>query len=82
VIATGRTTTIREMCKLAFARLDLDYEKFLVIDPKLFRPAEVDILLGNPEKAKIKLNWVPRTTLEELIAMMVDADMKRVSREG
>lgn len=82
VIATGRTTTIREMCKIAFSRVGLNYEKYLVIDPKLFRPAEVDTLLGNPKKAKAKLGWESRTSLEELIGMMVDADLKRVAEEN
>lgn len=81
VIATGRTTTVREMCRIAFAHVGLDYEKHVVIDPKFFRPAEVDILLGNPEKARAALNWTAGTTLETLIAMMVDADMRRVARE-
>lgn len=81
VIATGRTTTVREMCRIAFAHVGLDYEKHVVIDPKFFRPAEVDILLGNPGKARAVLNWEAGTTLETLIAMMVDADMRRVARE-
>jgi GDPmannose 4,6-dehydratase len=81
VVATGRTTTVREMCRLAFAHVGLDYEKCVVIDPKFYRPAEVDVLLGNPAKARAKLGWRPKTTLEQLIAMMVDADLKRVGRE-
>ena len=81
VIATGRTTTVREMCKIAFSHVGLDYEKYVVIDPKFFRPAEVDVLLGNPAKARKILGWEPKTTLEELIAMMVDADMRRVELE-
>jgi GDPmannose 4,6-dehydratase len=82
VIATGRTTTVREMCRLAFAHVGLDDDKHVVIDPKFYRPAEVDALLGNPAKAKAKLGWKPRTSLEQLIAMMVDADMRRVSKEA
>jgi GDPmannose 4,6-dehydratase len=81
VVATGRTATVREMCRLAFEYVGLDYEDYLVIDPQLFRPAEVEILLGNPEKAWQKLGWRATTTLEELIVMMVDADMRRVERE-
>ena len=81
VIATGRNTTVRDMCKIAFSRLGLDYKDHIVIDPKLFRSAEVDVLLGNPGKAKAKLGWAPKTSLEELIAMMVEADLKRVGRE-
>ena len=81
VVATGRTTTVREMCRIAFEHVGLDYEKHVVIDPKFYRPAEVDILLGNPAKAKEKLGWEAKTTLEELMAMMVDADLERVRRE-
>lgn len=81
VIATGVTTTVRDMCRIAFGHLGLNYEDHLVIDPKFFRPAEVDILLGNPTKAKEKLGWQPKTNLEQLITMMVDADMRRVSSE-
>lgn len=78
VIATGRTTTVREMCKIAFEYVGLNYEDYVVIDPKFYRPAEVDVLLGNPEKAMKKLGWKPKTSLEELIYMMVDADLERV----
>lgn len=81
VIATGRTTTVRDMCKIAFAHVGLDYERHVVIDPKFFRPAEVDVLLGNPAKARTAMGWEPKTSLEALIAMMVDADMRRVARE-
>ena len=81
VIATGVTTTVRDFCKLAFEYVGLDYEAHVEIDPKFFRPAEVEVLLGNPAKAKAKLEWAPRTDLRALVAMMVDADMKRVSRE-
>ncbi|MBI3345540.1 MAG: GDP-mannose 4,6-dehydratase [Gammaproteobacteria bacterium] len=81
VVATGRTTTVRDMCRIAFSHVGLNYEDHLVIDPEFFRPAEVDILLGNPAKAKEKLGWEAKTSLEDLIAMMVDADMRRVERE-
>jgi GDPmannose 4,6-dehydratase len=81
VVATGRTTTVREMCRLAFKHVGLNYEDHVVIDPKFFRPAEVDALLGNPAKAERILGWRAKTSLEELIAMMVDADMRRVAAE-
>jgi len=81
VVATGRTTTVRDMCRIAFGHLGLDYEQYVQIDPQLFRPAEVEVLLGNPTKAREKLGWSATTTLEELIAMMVEADMRRVERE-
>ena len=81
VIATGRTTSVREMCRIAFEHVGLDAKKHVEIDPQLYRPAEVDVLLGNPAKAKAKLGWEASTSLEALIAMMVDADMERVARE-
>ena len=79
VIATGITTTVRDMCKIAFAHVGLNYEDYVVIDPKFFRPAEVDVLLGNPTKAITKLGWKPKTNLETLIQMMVEADMRRLT---
>jgi GDPmannose 4,6-dehydratase len=81
VIATGRTTTVREMCRIAFEHVGLAYQDHLVIDPQFLRPAEVDVLLGNPAKAERQLGWKASTSLEQLITMMVDADMRRVERE-
>ncbi len=81
VIATGRTTTIRDMCRIAFSHVGLAYEEHVIVDPAFFRPAEVEVLLGDPGKARERLGWQARTSLEELIAMMVDADMRRVARE-
>jgi GDPmannose 4,6-dehydratase len=81
VVATGLTTTVRDMCRIAFAHVGLKHEDYVVIDPKFYRPAEVEVLLGNPAKAKEKLGWVAQTNLETLITMMVDADMARVSNE-
>lgn len=78
VIATGETTSVREMCRIAFDYLDMDLEKYLVIDRQLFRPAEVDVLLGNPAKARETLGWRPRTSLTEMIHEMVDADLARL----
>ena len=80
VIATGRTTSVREMCKIAFQHVGLDIDKHLIIDPKLFRPAEVDTLLGNPGKAQKALGWAPEIGLEAMITEMVDADLKRLDR--
>ncbi|WP_435656769.1 GDP-mannose 4,6-dehydratase [Brucella pituitosa] len=80
VVATGRTTTVRDMCKIAFAHAGLDLERHLVIDPELFRPAEVEVLLGNPEKAKKAFGWTPTISLEEMIVEMVDADIQRLNR--
>jgi GDPmannose 4,6-dehydratase len=81
VVATGRCTSVREFCRLAFRRAGLDYEKYVVTDKKFERPAEVDVLVGNPAKAGTLLGWKPKTSLEELISMMVDADLVRVSSE-
>jgi GDPmannose 4,6-dehydratase len=81
VVATGRCTSVRDFCRLAFRHVGLDYEKYVVTDKKFERPAEVDVLVGNAAKAKAVLGWKPKTSLEELVAMMVDADMARVSSE-
>ena len=80
VVATGRTATVREFCKLAFAHVGLDFEDYVRVDERFLRPAEVDVLLGNPNKAKEKLRWTATTTLEELVAEMVEADLSRLSR--
>jgi GDPmannose 4,6-dehydratase len=79
VIATGRTVTVRDMCRIAFAHAELDIDEYLVIDPELFRPAEVDVLLGDASKAKQKLGWEPVIPLEDMIREMVDADIQRLS---
>lgn len=81
VVATGRTTTVRDMCRIAFEHVGLNYEDYVVIDPKFYRPSEVELLLGDPAKAQKKLGWKAKTSLEELIHMMVNADMERVRRE-
>jgi GDPmannose 4,6-dehydratase len=81
VVATGRTKSVRDMCRIAFAHVQLDYENYVMVDPKYYRPAEVDVLLGNPAKAKTKLAWEAKTDLETMISMMVDADMERVAKE-
>ena len=80
VVATGLTTTVRDMVEIAFGHVGLKTDDYLVIDPKFFRPAEVDVLLGNPAKAMRKLGWKPKTSLEQLITMMVDADLRRLQR--
>lgn len=79
VIATGQSISVRQLCKLAFEHVDLDYHDYISIDQRLFRPAEVDVLLGDPQKAKTKLNWKFKTGLNTLITMMVDADLKRIN---
>lgn len=79
VIATGRTTTVREVVRIAFAHVGLEPERYVRTRTELLRPAEVDILVGNPAKAKAKLGWEASITLEELICEMVDADLARLS---
>jgi GDPmannose 4,6-dehydratase len=75
VIATGETHSVRELCELAFDRVGLDWEKYVVVDERFFRPAEVDLLVGDASKARRVLGWKPRTTFEELVNLMVDADV-------
>ncbi len=79
VIATGRTTTVRAMCEVAFAHVGLKAADHIVIDPELFRPAEVDILLGDASKARATLGWEPKISMEAMIREMVDADMERLA---
>jgi len=76
VIATGISHSVKDLIKVAFDHVGLDWEEYVVSDPKLFRPAEVDCLLGDPRKAKSILGWQPKVTFEKLIRMMVDADLQ------
>jgi GDPmannose 4,6-dehydratase len=76
VIATGESASVRDFAKVAFARANLDYEKYIKIDKRYLRPAEVDALIGNASKAKRKLNWEPQTKWKELAELMVDADIQ------
>ncbi len=78
VVATGRTTTVRDMCKIAFEHVGLDMDKYVIIDQAFYRPAEVDVLLGDPAKATAKLGWKAEISLEAMITEMVDADLERV----
>lgn len=80
VIATGQTFSVREFVDLAFSHVGLDYKKYVVEDPKFFRPAEVDLLIGDPAKAKKVLGWEPKMKFEQLVRTMVDADLKHLSR--
>lgn len=81
VIATGETHSVREFCEIAFGHVGLDYQKYVVTDPKFFRAAEVDLLLGDPSKAINKLGWTPqKTTFEQLVHLMVDSDLGKVKR--
>jgi len=77
VVATGRTTSVREFCQMAFAHVGLDWEAHVALDTAFLRPAEVEVLLGRAAKANARLDWQPETTLEEMVAEMVEADLQR-----
>ena len=84
VIATGETHTVRELLALAFGSLDLDWQKYVIITPRYYRPTEVDYLIGDASKAKKKLGWEPKVSFPDLIKMMVEADLEteRLKLEG
>jgi GDPmannose 4,6-dehydratase len=80
VVATGRNASVRDFCRIAFSHVGLEYEKYVEVDPAFFRRADIDSVLGNPAKAKAKLGWTPKTSLESLVTMMVDADLERLKK--
>ena len=80
VIGTGETHTVREFVEAAFSHLGLDWARYVVVDPKLVRPAEVDLLISNPRRAREELQWKPRVGFDELVRMMVNADVALVER--
>jgi len=82
VIATGETHPVRELCEVAFARVGLNWKDHVKVDEQFLRPAEVDLLVGDPTKAKEKLGWKPETTFKQLIELMVDADMDNLKGQG
>jgi len=82
VVATGVSTTVRDMCRIAFDYVGLDMDKHVVIDKAFYRPAEVDVLLGDSSKARAKLGWAPQTSLKEMIEEMVESDLERVRTRG
>jgi GDPmannose 4,6-dehydratase len=81
VIGTGKTRTVRELCEIAFGYLGLDYRNYVVQDERFFRPAETKLLVADPTRANRALGWQPRVGFEDLIRMMIDADLKRLSQE-
>jgi GDPmannose 4,6-dehydratase len=81
VISTDETHSVREFCEKVFGRLDMDYRDFVEIDPRYFRPAEVELLLGSSQKARRQLDWKPRVSFDELVAMMVESDLELARRE-
>src|SRR6478672_9338329 len=82
VIGTGHTCSVRDLCKTAFGSVGLNYEDHVVLDPRFLRPAEVDLLVADPSKAARKLGWTPKVSFEELVRMMVDADLERLRQRG
>ncbi len=76
VVATGQTHSVRRFCELAFAHVGLDYRDYVVVDERFFRPAEVDLLVGDPSRAREKLRWKPEVSFEQLVEMMVEADLR------
>jgi GDPmannose 4,6-dehydratase len=79
VIGSGQAHSVRELVELAFTHVGLDYRQYVVSDPKYYRPAEVDVLLADPSKARRELGWTPKVGFAELVGMMVDADLERLS---
>jgi len=81
VVATGESHSVRELCEMAFGHVGLDYKEFVEIDPRYYRPTEVDFLLGDASKARQKLGWKPRTSFAELVRLMMEADLGLAERE-
>ena len=81
VIATGEQHSVRDFCEIAFGTVGLNLEDYVGVDPRFYRPAEVETLLGDPGKAKADLGWEPQVTFEQLVTMMVEEDIKRIERE-
>ena len=77
VVGTGQTWSVRQLCELAFASQGLDWEEHVVVDAKFIRPAEVDLLVADPAKARRELGWDPKVGFEQLVQLMVDADLAR-----
>jgi GDPmannose 4,6-dehydratase len=82
VIGTGHTCSVLDLCEAAFKCVDLDYREFVTQDPKFFRPAEVDLLVADPARARAELQWAPRVTFQSLVEMMVEADLARHALSG
>jgi len=81
VVGMGETHSVREFCQVAFDHVGLDYKDYVKVDPRYFRPAEVDLLVSNPDKAHIQLGWSPKVSFAGLVRLMVDSDMQRVEKE-
>jgi GDPmannose 4,6-dehydratase len=82
VVGTGQTHSVGELCQAAFSHVGLDWQEFVVVDPKFYRPAEVDLLISDPSKARQVLGWEPEVDFESLVQMMVDADLDLLRKES
>ncbi|GAB4497396.1 MAG: GDP-mannose 4,6-dehydratase [Anaerolineales bacterium] len=82
VIGTGETHSVREFCEIAFSHVDLDYKEYVVVDERFYRPAEVDLLISDPSKARNELKWEPEISFKQLVTMMVDSDLTRHKKLG
>lgn len=82
VIGTGETHSVREFCEIAFSHVDLDYKEFVIVDERFYRPAEVDLLISDPSKARSELKWEPEVSFKQLVTMMVDSDIARHKKMG
>jgi GDPmannose 4,6-dehydratase len=80
VVGTGQTHSVQELCEAAFGCLDLDWEEYIVVDPQFYRPAEVDLLVSDPSRAREELGWEPEVSFEGLVQMMVDADLTHLKQ--
>ena len=81
VVATGEAHSVRELCERAFGHVGLDYRDFVEVDPRYYRPTEVDYLLGDASKARAVLGWQPRTSFPELVRLMMESDLELARRE-
>jgi GDPmannose 4,6-dehydratase len=81
VIGTGETHSVREFCELAFGRVGLNYQDYVIQDPRFYRPAEVDLLISDPTRAQTELGWSPKVSFKELVEMMVECDLQRLSKK-
>jgi len=81
VIGTGETHPVREFCELAFGYVGLNYQDYVVQDPRFYRPAEVDLLISNPAKANQELGWKPQVSFKQLVEMMVESDLQKLSKK-
>jgi GDPmannose 4,6-dehydratase len=81
VVGMGETHSVREFCEIAFGHVDLDYNDYVIQDERFYRPAEVDLLISNPSKARTALGWEASVSFKDLVVMMVDSDLERLKKK-